>query len=79
MARFRGSVQGSRGAATRLGHRRLLAFAEGWNGRVTVYVWRDDDDRDCYRVTLDAHGGASHEIVLAEGLLEYHDKQGVTA
>jgi len=36
MARFWSSIQGERGAATRLGHRRIHAQAQGWNGGIRV-------------------------------------------
>ena len=36
MARFRGTVQGSRGSASRLGHRDLTATVNGWDCGVRV-------------------------------------------
>ena len=36
MARFRGTVQGNRGTASRLGHRDLTATVNGWDCGVRV-------------------------------------------
>jgi hypothetical protein len=41
MARFRGTVKGHRGEASRLGHAAggLLMKAATWNGHVSVYLY----------------------------------------
>ena len=52
MAHFRGTVQGGRTAASRLGHKTtgLTSKTNGWNSGVTVRASVDDDGRDVFRV-----------------------------
>ncbi len=60
MARFIGFVQGQRGEASRLGHRRLIVNANGWGGGINVHLYVGDDGEDFARVTLTGgtNGGA---------------------
>lgn len=49
MARFRGLVRGSRGEASRLGHRELVTECNGWSAGVRVEA-QPDGDGDTFRV-----------------------------
>lgn len=60
MARFRGSVQGNRGEATRLGGSAgMTAKVDGWDVGVEVEAG-DDDGSDVFRVY--ATGGSNHRV-----------------
>ena len=58
MARFRGTVQGNRSEASRLGHPKdgLRVEANGWNGGVRVYA-EANGDADTFHVY--ATGGSN--------------------
>lgn len=43
MARFRGVVQGNRSEASRLGHERIDAYADGWNIGVYATAFANGD------------------------------------
>lgn len=60
MAHFRGSVKGSRGAATRLGgaERGLTVVANGWNFGVTVHL-RQIGGKDVAEIQLTSGSGYS--------------------
>lgn len=60
MARFRGTVQGNRGQASRLGTKRsgLVTETNGWNSGVRVIATVDDDGEDQFQVY--STGGSSH-------------------
>lgn len=62
MARFMGSVQGGRGAASRLGtpSSGIGAGAQGWNSGVRIHGYVDDDGEDAFRVI--ATGGSTGAI-----------------
>ena len=64
MARFRGTVQGDRGEASRLGHKSLTVEAHGWTIGVRVECTRDVADNDVITVCLadGSHGGHSEQI-----------------
>jgi hypothetical protein len=49
MARFYGSVQGSRGEATRLGHRNMVTRCASWSGAVRCDAY-DRDGNDYVRI-----------------------------
>jgi len=60
MAHFRGTLQGNRGRASRLGTKNggLCVTAASWEGRVAVRLWYDEETRkDCCTVTLEQHHG----------------------
>lgn len=40
MARFRATIQGTRGSASRLGHASLMAVVNGWTQGVTVHAFK---------------------------------------
>ena len=58
MARFRGTVEGDRGGASRLGHRSITTNANGWNVGVNVDGGGAKDGGDDF--TVWATGG-SHQ------------------
>ena len=70
MARFRGTVKGSKSnstEATRLGHSYIMSTANGWNGGVDVFLY-DHDGADWARVRLTRGSGhEGHEVVIYEG------------
>lgn len=74
MAHFYGTLQGSRGMATRLGGKSggLVTRAAGWGGAIQVHVYHDETTgEDMYRVELtpwENSGGRTQ--VLAEGPLD---------
>lgn len=71
MAHFYGTLQGSRGLASRLGTKNsgLETVAAGWQGAIKVEVW-EDNGRDMYRVTLMPwQGSGGRPQMLAEGEL----------
>ena len=51
MARFYGGIHGDdRNETTRLGHKRITAFAQGWNVGITVDGYIDGDGKDRFDV-----------------------------
>lgn len=74
MSHFYGTLQGSRGQATRCGAKSggLTTRAAGWGGCIRTHVWHDDKTGlDMYRVTMTPwHGSGGRERVIAEGILD---------
>ena len=68
MARYRGTLQGCRGEASRLGHSSsgLTTVAASWQGAVRVELYACGD-RDFARVSLTRHRGAGVERLLFDG------------
>lgn len=61
MAHFRGTIQGQRGQASRLGSKQsgLTVEAQSWQGKVVVYLTHDDvTGKDMAFVTLEQHHNA---------------------
>ena len=54
MAQFRGTLQGARGEASRLGTKKngLRATVNGWNNGIKVVAYHDEEQGDCFRVSL---------------------------
>ena len=50
MARFRATIQGNRGMASRLGHKCLDASINGWNLGVKVYAYVNEKGKDEFKV-----------------------------
>ena len=71
MSHFYGVLKGSRGAASRAGTKAsgLTAVAASWAGCVKVYVYIDQQGRDCFVVYQDAWQGAGIKEDLARGVL----------
>ncbi len=74
MSRFRGTVQGNRGEASRLGSKKngLLTECNGWNGGVSVHAEVNDKDEDIFYVY--ATNGSGNGI--SEGLICKIDQFG---
>jgi hypothetical protein len=68
MARYRGTLRGCRGEASRLGHTSsgLTTVAASWQGAVRVELYACGD-RDFARVSLTSHRGAGIERLLFDG------------
>jgi len=67
MARFRATMQGQRGMASRLGNAKsgILVNANGWNTGVRVFGYVDKDGNDCFAIhktggSNDAMGPHTH-------------------
>lgn len=72
MAHFRGTLQGARGEASRLGGKGsgLSATAASWEGRVEVSLYYDESkDCDMARVCLTQHHGRGVYVELYNGPL----------
>ncbi len=67
MARFRGTVQGGRTQASRLGHAKtgLEVNCNGWNGGVCIDAVADGD-ADCFQVSLTGGSNGGKTTVLGE-------------
>lgn len=63
MARFRGTVRGDRGEASRLGHRNLDVSANGWNVGVRVESAPEDEDRFYIYATGGSSAGVSRRFL----------------
>ena len=50
MARFRATMQGSRGQASRLGHKIIEAKINGWGAGVSVTGTVDTDGNDVFKI-----------------------------
>ena len=63
MARFRGTLSGQRGVASRLGSKKsgLTADVNGWRGGVRVVAEVDDGGRDVFEVYATAGSSAYSE------------------
>ena len=68
MAHFRGTIQGARGQASRLGHvsSGLQVEAASWQGKVTVSLFKQDG-KDWALVCLAPHHGAGICRTLYDG------------
>ena len=78
MARFRGSVSGQRGYASRLGSAKsgLHTEANGWNSGVSVQAFADEDvDVFEIRSTSGSNGGVAGFLIgyvfIRDGKLEF--------
>jgi hypothetical protein len=72
MAQFRGSIQGQRGEASRLGSKGsgLQVEAASWQGAVNVEMWYDErQDRDMFRVEQTPHHGRGINQHLLQGVV----------
>ena len=66
MARFRATVQGMRGEASRLGSKDsgIRTNANGWDSGVIVFGWVDDQEQDVFEIyqTGGSNGGEFRPI-----------------
>lgn len=58
MARFRGTLQGNRGEASRLGHTGLSARINGWDAGIRVEA-SVIDGRDCFEIYITGGSNAT--------------------
>jgi hypothetical protein len=74
MSHFYGVLQGSRGQATRCGTERsgLEVTAAGWDGALTITLWKDAKGHDRFRVEQRSWQGAGVSRVIAGGKLGQH-------
>jgi hypothetical protein len=66
MARFRGTVQGSRGEASRLGSTNggLVTNTNGWDAGVRVVARVDDEGRDTFAIYATGGSSGSHRRLI---------------
>ena len=71
MSHFYGTLQGSRGQATRCGTKNsgMEVVAASWNGAVRISLHTSDDGTDYYTVVLDQWRGAGEYQILAQGVI----------
>ena len=83
MARFRGTIQGGRGEASRLGHKGLRASINGWDVGVRVYASVGDDGEDviCVIATGGSNGARRAHVIadVSTKTLDYFDRYGEPA
>jgi len=66
MARFKGTLKGTRGEVSRLGHKSLVATVNGWNIGVQVSIEINDQGEDEILIykTGGSNGYRSTELLL---------------
>ena len=71
MSRFYGTVQGSRGQATRCGDTAhgLVTEAAGWGGCIEVMVYDRDEDEDGFVVSMTPWHGKGDKVRIASGII----------
>lgn len=71
MSHFYGTMQGSRGQATRCGTKSsgMTTTAAGWGGAIHVELYVDDEGRDCYVVKQVPWSGSGIHKELARGVI----------
>lgn len=81
MSRFYGSLQGTRGEATRQGHRSIVGHIRGWNlgARVTGFPASErgidgDSERDAF--VVDVTGGSTDGFPTLYGALTVSETRG---
>lgn len=69
MAHFRGTVQGARGEASRLGTVKsdMVVQAQSWEGKAVAHLYQHSDGRDWVRITLETHHGHGTYRELYDG------------
>ena len=58
MSKFYGSIQGSRGAATRCGYSRIKTSAQSWDGSVITELSYNNDDQLMVDISIDEGSSA---------------------
>lgn len=71
MSHFYGTMQGSRGQATRCGTKvsGIEVVAAGWGGAIRTTLFVNSEGQDCYLVEQIAWKGAGEYKKLAEGIV----------
>lgn len=75
MSHFYGTMQGSRGEATRCGTKTsgLTVTAASWKGAIKTVLFVDDKGRDCFRVEqMPWHNGDGIVETVATGVIGEH-------
>lgn len=67
MARFYGTVQGSRGEVTRIGHKSMDTYCASWKGAIRCHAYIDDNGRDMVLVEKVRWQGQGENKVLYYG------------
>lgn len=70
MAHFRGSIQGARGEASRLGGKQsgLTTYAASWEGAIrTTLYFSEKHDCDCARIEMVQHCGRGASALIYDG------------
>lgn len=67
MARFRGTVQGTRGQAHRLGHTAIEVTCDGWHAGVRVEMYAHSDATDRCRIWFKDGSGDSSGVLVYDG------------
>ncbi len=60
MAPLRGTLQGTRGETSRLGHKEITSVLSTWEGRVTTTLWKDGT----FTVELAPIGGYGRTVAV---------------
>jgi hypothetical protein len=71
MSHFYGTMEGSRGKATRCGTKNsgMTVTAASWRGAVRTTLFVDSKGRDCFRVEEITWKGAGRYRILTEGFI----------
>jgi hypothetical protein len=71
MAHFYGTLNGTKGEATRCGDKRngLTTYAASYSGAIKTTLYVDAQGRDCFRVTEEKWQGSGQYRPIAEGVL----------
>tara|TARA_R110002020_G_scaffold421993_1_gene631187 strand:- start:1351 stop:1626 length:276 start_codon:yes stop_codon:yes gene_type:complete len=81
MARFRATVQGNRGAASRLGHRTIEASVNGWDCGIDIVGMGpmvESDDRDSVMFNVYLTGGSNSDDGYDEHIATITRRNGKT-
>ena len=71
MSALYGTIKGTKGMATRCGHRELVTHSACWNGAVKVTLQHDKKTNSTsYCVELVPWHGTGEQRILAEGKME---------
>ena len=75
MAKFYGSIQGNRGAATRMGHQSIKSSVQSYDGSVITELSYNDEGKLMIDVCVDRNGSSSYGHRVFYGTLdEFYNK-----
>lgn len=63
MAKFYGTIQGSRGQASRLGHSHIVTKAASWDGAVNTVITERDGETWVEITTMQHHNAGSYNLI----------------
>ena len=85
MARFRGTVFGGRGEASRLGHTEIDTACNGWTRGVRVLARAEYENPDLDTFSIDVDGGSNYggrhfrlATIAGDGTISIHNAKGET-